>query len=192
MSKIIVPQEQIDAIIDLYVNKQYGLGRIVKTLNLPFHQSVVKRVLKENNIHIRTYQEAKVGCPKLEVPQELQNQIIALYEEGYGLEKIVESLHLTFSFDKVRSILIDNNIYIRNVQESAQVRVMPDLRKYHLNDNYNLESHNGAWLLGFLAADGYLPITKGAKNKIVLTLARKDEEVLQLIKEELNYDGPIY
>ena len=39
-----------------------------------------------------------------------------------------------------------------------------------IDDDYVLESHNGAWLLGFVAADGYLPITRGAKNKIVIAL----------------------
>lgn len=192
MSKIIVPQEQQDAIIDLYVNKYYGLGRIKNTLNLPFSLSVIQRVLKENNIHIRTFEEAKVGSPRIEVPQELQNQIIALYEQGYGLDRIVESLKLTFSFDKVRSILIDNGVHIRNVKESAYVKLMPDLRKYPINDNYCLESHNGAWLLGFIAADGYLPTTKGAKNKIVITLQRADEDILHMIAQEIKYMGPIY
>jgi hypothetical protein len=35
------------------------------------------------------------------------------------------------------------------------------------------------------ASDGYLPITKGAKNRIILTLQRRDEDCLSLIKEEL-------
>jgi len=119
----------------------------------------------------------------MEVPQELQNEIIDLYNRGYGLEKIVELLNTSFSFDKVRSILIDNGVHIRTVQESAQVKVMPDLRKYSINDNYNFQSHNGAWIVGLLAADGYLPITAGAKNRVVLTLQRKDEDCLELIKQ---------
>jgi hypothetical protein len=85
---------------------------------------------------------------------------------------------LPFGFDKVKSILKDNNIKIRNVQESAQVKNMPDLRKYKINDDYNFESHNGAWILGFIAADGYLPITNGAQNRITISLQRRDEEVL--------------
>jgi hypothetical protein len=55
---------------------------------------------------------------------------------------------------------------------------MPDLRKYKINDDYNFESHNGAWILGFIAADGYLPITNGAQNRITISLQRRDEEVL--------------
>ena len=62
---------------------------------------------------------------------------------------------------------------------------MPDLRKYSINDNYNFQSHNGAWILGMFASDGYLPITKGAKNRMILTLQRRDEDCLFLIKKEL-------
>lgn len=192
MSKVIVPQELQDQIIDLYVNKQYGRMKIKKELNLPFGDTVIKRIIQEKNIHVRNFNEAKVGRYKQEVDENIQQQIIRLYNQGYGLEKIVDILKLHFSFDKVRTILEDNNIHIRTVQESAQVKIMPDLRKYSINDDYNFNSHNGAWILGMYMADGYLPNTKGAKNRIVLTLQRRDEDCLDLIKQELNYTGPIY
>lgn len=192
MSKIIVPQELQEKIVDLYINKQYGRMRIKKELNLPFGDSVIKRILQENDIHIRNFNEAKVGVSKMEVKEDIQKQIIELYNRGYGLEKIVDVLKLPFSFDKVRSILQDNNIHIRNVQESAQVKVMPDLRKYTVDDEYNFNSHNGAWILGIYMADGYMPITKSAKYRVTLALQRQDEDCLKLIKKELQYTGPIY
>lgn len=194
-NKKIVPKEHQDIMIDLYVNKQYGIQKIIKILkkqNLIYGERVIKRVLQQNNIHIRNFSEAKVGCYKLEVTQELQDKIIDLYvNKGFGLSKITEILQTSFSFDKVRSILINNGVHIRNLQESAQVKVMPDLRQYKINDNYNFQSHNGAWILGIFASDGYLPITKGAKNRMVLTLQRSDEECLRMIKNELEYTGPI-
>lgn len=193
MSKIKVPQELIDEIIDLYANKQYTRKKIRQDLNLPFGDSVILRILKENNISIRSNPGAQKGGRKKEiVPQDLQLKIIDAYSKGWGLQRIVKELQLPFSFDKVRTILKDNNIHIRSYKEAASVAIKPDLRKYPINDNYNLNSHNGAWLLGFLAADGYLPITKGARNKIVITLQDKDEEILQKIAAELNYKGPIY
>ena len=192
MSKIIVPQELQVQIVDLYVNKQYGRMRIKNELNLPFGDTVIKRILKENDVYIRNYNEAKVGRIKQEVDKDLEQQIIRLYNQGYGLEKIVELLNTPFSFDKVRSILTDNNIHIRTVQESAQVKIMPDLRVFTVNDDYNFNSHNGAWLLGFYMADGYMPATKGGKNRVTITLQRRDEECLELIKQELNYTGKIY
>lgn len=192
MAKIVVPQEQIEQIINLYVNKKYTRVQIKKELNLPFGDSVIKRILEENNIPIRSNPGAqKGGRKKQEIPREIQDKIIETYNKGYGLNKIVEELNLPFSFDKVKSILKDNNIKIRNYTEAKQVAQVPDLRKYSINDNYELESHNGAWLLGFIAADGYLPVTHGAHNRVVITLARQDEDILYLIKEELKYTGPI-
>ena len=193
MKKIQVPQELEEQIINLYVYKTYTRKQIKEELNLPFGDSVIKRILEEHNITIRSNPGAKKGGRKKEnVSKEIQQEIIDLYKKGYGLSKIVEELKLPFSFDKVRSILQENNIHIRNIKESAQAKEMPDLRKYKINDNYNFESHNGAWILGFIAADGYLPITKGAKNKVVITLARKDEEILKRIAEELEYTGTIF
>ena len=78
------------------------------------------------------------------------------------------------------------------MQEAAQTKKQVDLRKYTVNDNYNFETHNGAWLLGFIAADGYLPNTRGAANRVIITLARQDENVLELIKQEIGYSGPLY
>lgn len=191
MSKIIVPKELQEKIIDLYVNKQYGRMKIKKELNLPFGDTVIKRILQENDIHIRNFDEAKVGRYQMKVPKELQDEIIKLYKEGYGLEKITEILNTSFTFDKVKSILQDNGIHIRNVQESAQIKIMPDLRKYKVDDNYNLLSHNGCWLLGMYSADGYFPNKKGSKNRISLSLAQKDEEILLRIKEELKVERPL-
>lgn len=190
-NKIIVPQELQKKIIELYTENGYGLGKIKKELGLSWGQSIIKRVLKENNIHLRSYSEAKCGRYKQEVSSEIQDKIIKLYKKGYGLDRIVTELQLPFSFDKVRSVLQDNNIHIRNVQESRQVQIFPELRKYRINDNYNFQSHNGAWILGFFAADGYLPISKGAHNRLTISLARKDEDVLYLMANELEYTGPI-
>lgn len=193
MSKIIVPQELQEKIIDLYVNKLYTRKKIKEELNLSFGDSVIKRILVENNIDIRTNPGAqKGGRKKQEINKDIQQKIIKLYSKGYGLEKIVKELNLPFGFDKVRSILQDNNIHIRNVQESAKVKEMPDLRKYQINDDYEFESHNGAWILGFIAADGYLPLGNGSQNRVVITLARQDEDILELIKKELQYTGPLY
>lgn len=192
MAKIEVPKELQEQIIDLYINKKYTRKKIKIKLNLSFGDSVIKRILEENSITIRSNPGAqKGGRKKQKVDNEIQKQIIDLYNKGYGLEKIVKELNLPFGFDKVRTILQDNGIHIRNVKESAQVKTMPDLRKYKINDNYNFESHNGAWILGFIAADGYLPITKGAQNRVTITLARKDEDVLYKIAEELEYNGKI-
>lgn len=192
MSKINISEELKNKIIDLYVNQNYTRVQIRKELNLDFGDSVVLRILKENNIKIRTNNGAqKGGRKKLFVDKKTQEQIIEKYQIGWGLERIVRELKLSFGSDKVKSILIDNNIHIRNVKEASLTREMPDLRKFTINDDYNFESHNGAWILGFIAADGYLPKNNGTQNKVVITLARKDEDILHLIAKELEYTGTV-
>ena len=156
---------------------------------------MIKRILIEEGYIIRTNHGAqKGGRKKDEVSKEDQQKVINLYNQGYGLTYISKQLsnnNKFFCYDKVKRILKDNNIKLRNYNEAIAAKPYEDIRKYKINDNYNLESHNGAWLLGFLAADGYLSDTKGAKNRVTLSLAKIDEEVLELIKEELKYEGPI-
>lgn len=194
MSKIIVPKELQQQIVDLY-NQGATRKDLISQLNLTFGDSVVKRILEENGVEIRSNPGAKKGGRKKQlVDREIQDKIIDLYvNQEYGLDRIVKELNLPFSFDKVRTILQDNNIHIRNIQESHQKTdtTIYGSRKYSINDDYNLVSHNGAWLLGFLAADGYLPKTKGATNRVIITLAAVDKEILERIKAELQYTGPI-
>jgi hypothetical protein len=190
--KIEVPQELLDKIIDCYVIKQYSLEKTLQYLNLPFGRNVLKRILNENNIHIRTYKEAASQGLHIPIPQDMVDCIIKLYNDGYSIERIQREIKQFFSSDKIKKVLKENNVPLRGIKEAAQTKIKIEERKYPVNDDYCLESHNGAWLLGFIAADGYLPITKGAKNRVVITLTRKDEEVLHRIAQEIKYEGPIY
>lgn len=125
---------------------------------------------------------------KLIVPQEHQEKIIRAYvEQGKGVKTIKRELKLPYSPQKIKEVLQDNDIHIRGVSETNALK-----RKYEINDGYEFNSHNGAWILGLLASDGYLPKTTGAQNRVVLTLQRQDEDTLELIKDELQYTGPIY
>lgn len=75
-------------------------------------------------------------------------------------------------------------VQIRNLSEAMQ-----DLRAYSVNDNYfKVQSHNMAYILGFLASDGH--VSKNT-NHIIIDLKANDEEILYKIKEELSFAGPI-
>lgn len=190
--KIQVPQEQQQKIVELY-NQNFNRKQIKQMLNLSFGDSVIKRILEENHCVIRSNPGAKKGGAKKDIISlEDQIKIIDLYNQGYGLNYISKQMNKLFSPDKVKRVLKDNNVTLRNYTEAILVKPESDLRKYSINDDYNFETHNGAWILGFIAADGYLPKTQGAKNRITISLARQDEEVLYRIKNELEYEGPIY
>lgn len=190
--KIEVSSELLKQIIDCYVNKQLSLERVIHKLNLPFGRNVLKRILTENDVRIRTYKEAysKVII-KVPIEKDIENEIIKLYNNGYSIEKIQRELIKYFSTDKIKDILLKNNIPLRTLKESMQTKIQFEERKFPVYDDYCLESHNGSWLLGFIAADGYLPIAKGAKNRIVISLAEKDKEILEKIAKEIKYEGEI-
>jgi hypothetical protein len=61
-------------------------------------------------------------------------------------------------------------------------------RKYLLNQNYfeNIDSENKAYILGFIYADGSI-----YKNYLSIKISQKDNEILNFIKNELNYSGII-
>ena len=75
-------------------------------------------------------------------------------------------------------------VKIRNSQEAKG-----ECRAYNVNDNYfKIQSHNMAYILGFLASDG--GVSKNT-NHITIDIQRVDEEILYKIKDELKFEGPI-
>jgi intein/homing endonuclease len=64
-------------------------------------------------------------------------------------------------------------------------------RKYQINEHYfdKIDTPNKAYILGFLYADGY---NNRINNTIILSLNRKDEDILLKIKEEVGSNKPIY
>lgn len=61
---------------------------------------------------------------------------------------------------------------------------------YTLNESYfnSIKSHSQAYILGFIYADGSIDAKSG---KLTFVISKKDIEILNFIKKELNYSGPI-
>ena len=61
------------------------------------------------------------------------------------------------------------------------------------NDNYfaNINTEHKAYLLGFIAADGYVCNKPGNKS-LTICLAEKDREILDIAKSQFGYDGDLY
>lgn len=62
-------------------------------------------------------------------------------------------------------------------------------RLYTLDENYfdTINSSNKAYILGFIYADGSV----SERGNLTICLSKKDTEILEFIKEELNYSGVI-
>lgn len=99
-----------------------------------------------------------------------------------GLNSIGKDIGV--SGQKIKKTLQEFGVHINNFQEAMSLR-----RAYEVNDNYfKVQSHNMAYILGFLAADG--AVSKNT-NHITIDLQVLDEEILYKIKKELQAECPI-
>lgn len=113
--------------------------------------------------------------------------IIKLYtEEHRGQLYCAKAVGKT-NTNKVKEVLKKYNIPIRNFSEAATLsninRTLKKDTQYFKN-----QSHNMAWLLGFLAADGTI---SSSDNTIKIGLSAKDKEILEKIKVEVKIENKI-
>ena len=176
-------QQEIDSIINDYVN---GLT-LVKTCKKYHHrESTIKDILIKNNIHVRNKSEASKKVEKIHVSKDIEDKIVENYLNGKGL--ISSGKDFGIGPQKVRNILVSRNIKIRSYSESASIS--NTLRKkYFCNlDYFKHENQKMAYILGFISADGSISLEG---NVLKISLARKDRELLEKIKNELEYTGNI-
>lgn len=177
-------QQEISAMIIDYENGM-TMNDIIKKYHHKFQ--TVKKCFEENNVHIRNKSEAGRKTQKYKVDQEIELKIVENYKKGMGL--IASGKEFNIGYYKVKKILDKYGIYYRNKKESIQKRNTL-IKKYHCNEDYfKTQSPNMAYILGFLAADGSIGLNN---NEIKITLAEKDSELLEKIKNELEYTGEIH
>lgn len=167
----IFTQEQIDEIIEMYLNN-IPVDTIIDKFNTTEHY--VRCVLKENQID-RQYNKFS---------DELNSRLIYLYDElKYVQSKICYDLLV--SEMGIKKILKRNGIEKRTPSECNQ--------KYSRNSNYFdcIDSENKAYFLGLLFADGN-NYYKEHKFAITLSLQECDGYLVQKFKEELQYEGHVH
>ena len=163
------------------IQKRYENGESQDSIGQKYNVSrnVIRRIFKNNQISTRTIQEANGKI----VPEEIAEKVIYNYcvlKKGlvpsgapYGLSQFM-----------VEKILKEHGIHKRTYTEAKD-----GLRKYSVNDDYfKTQSHNMAYILGFLAADGNIA---KKENKISLDLAEYDKEILEKINQEIKNTRPI-
>lgn len=164
-------KENIDKIIKLYQD-----GNSANKIATIFGCSSggIYGVLKRSKIKIR---KPSICHSKFKKSPKDINKAIELYENGTSASKICELFKC--SIDTLKSVLKENNVKIRNLQEVLCTRI---------NENYfqNIDSHNKAQILGMIGADGCV-----CRNKLYLALQEKDFEYLEWIKKETEFDGKI-
>lgn len=150
----------------------YESGMSYDSLCKKYHHkfTTIKKILKENNIDT-TDRDRKKYITDKNISSDIIDSLITDYCSGLSLNKVASIYKL--SVQKVRTILKQNNIAIRPVLN----------KKYYLNENYfDILTHNGAYIIGFFAADGW---NKKKDNMLELTLSEKDSDILEAIREEI-------
>ena len=112
--------------------------------------------------------------------KELYQRIIYLYLKGFTQKEICETLLI--GGNVIRTTLKKNNIPMRSSSECNQ--------RYKRNSCYfdKIDTQNKAYILGMLYADG---CNHTNHNSLTISLQERDKDILDRIKEELEYEGPL-
>ena len=176
MSRINFSEEEIDKIITDYQNgkSQAQLAKEFKISRAP-----IFRVLKENGVEIR---DVKTANSK-QLPPEVINKIIYNYTIlKKGL--VPSGKEFNLSQEAVKNLLKTHGVKIRTYVEAKDLT-----RKYNLDDDFfKRQSHNMAYMLGFIAADGNIA---KKENGIFIEIHQKDEALLHFFNEITKNTRPL-
>lgn len=108
--------------------------------------------------------------------------IIDQYNKGESQYSLSQKFKV--SYGVIRYHLVKHNVNIRKGNQN---------KKYSLNDNYfdNINSHEKAYWLGFIAADGSITSHPKRGYYLSIALARRDKSHLVKLKENLQYTGEV-
>lgn len=107
-------------ILDMYVIKRITIEKISKFFRVP--KLMILKLLKKNNIKIRSYSEDF----KLDFTLEEQEKICELYLSGLNPKEV--SLELNISSFSIKRILRENNVRIRGNHETTS-KITPEIEK---------------------------------------------------------------
>lgn len=178
-----------------YKNKEL-LQELIVNQNLSYNE--VSRRLNCSDITLRKWCNIfgikRDLTPKYEKLDELYGKdIVNKYSKGSSmLELSLEYNTTSFAIDK---ILSNHNITKREKSEVQSLSIKKYMskgkygKKYNIDENYfKTITANTAYILGFLSADGYI---NNDLHFVRIALQESDKEFLELIKNELKYEGEI-
>lgn len=117
--------------------------------------------------------------------KEIENIIYKYTIKLEGSSKIAKNFNT--STDIIKRILIKNNIKIRSLQQTANIK------RIKCDENYfsNLDREDNVYYLGLLMADGNIADTKWTK-RMSISLQERDKDILKTFKEKIKYKGSLY
>lgn len=164
----IFTKEEENRIIEMYKNN-IGIDDIIKYFDTK--EEFIRCVLKEKQVD-RKYNS---------FTEELYQRLELLYSNDLTCKEI--STRLLVAENSITKMLRKRNVQIRTWSENN--------RRYSLNEHYFdvIDTPNKAYLLGLLYADG---CNHEAHYSITLNLQEEDRAVVEFMKKELEYEGPIH
>jgi hypothetical protein len=102
---------------------------------------------------------------------------------------------LVAKFGRHRGVLVktikESDIDVRAVCRQHRSR---GRREYSVNESYfsKIETEQQAWILGFIAGDGNVSLNQHKTPVLAINIAWKDHEIVERIKNEIQYTGPVY
>lgn len=164
MKKIILTQDQINHIIEIY-KSGVSTGKI--SLDYGFSPDYICKLLKSHNIKLRG--NKKDLCEK---------EIIILYESGELTTKEICDKY-QISKHKLRTLLKNNGVKSKSS------------KKYLYNNDIfeNIDSEYKSYWLGFLFADGYVRNRKNFGSELKLKLCASDKKHLIKFKNFMTNDN---
>ena len=107
-------------------------------------------------------------------------QMHNMYLSGISRIDIAEKYNICA--DSVYNLFLKYNFKVKSISHAKQL--------YNINENYFdvIDTPNKAYIIGLLYADG---CNMTNKREITLSLQEKDKHILERIKDELEYTGPL-
>lgn len=149
--------------------QNYKNGATISDLMKQYHKGYYEIVKILDQYKIPHNRKTKKAMEQQEFFSK-KDQVISYYLQGNSLNKCAHKFKVYVR--DIKKLLNENNIHIRSYQEILQKRERDE-------NFFKKETHEMAWLLGFLAADGSL---SKKNNSITIQLAKKDEEILHKIR----------
>lgn len=113
----------------------------------------------------------------------IEKLVLELYiNQGKGQNPVIKQTGI--SKNELKLILEKNGYHLRNRHESI-IAANKRRNKLQNQEYFSTQTHNMAWLMGFLAADGSI---EKNRNVIKLALSTIDKEILEKIREEIQLE----
>lgn len=155
-------------------NSAYKIAKILE-LNKTFVNKHLKKWGIDTSVTSSTkVADAKHGKDRIKVADK-KDEILKLYAEGKNQNEIAEMFG--FNSGHVHKFLVKNGVETR------------PLETYDFDETYfdRIDTPNKAYCLGLLMADGSV-----SDGKLRISLAETDKCVLDALKIEWKYEGPLY